>query len=226
MSNQNLNMTQGHPGKLLMAFALPLMAGNVFQQLYTVVDIAIVGRGVGMDALAALGTVDWMNWMYLGIAQGLTQGFSVRMAQKFGQADGPGLRRTLGNAAYVATIIGIITAVVGQAALGLFLKLLQVPPELLPQAELYSRVILLGIPAMMFYNFTASVLRSVGDSRTPLTAMIIAAITNIVLDCVAVFLLDWGIAGAAAATVLAQILAGVILHSQNRKNTAAALWTG
>ena len=210
MSNQNLNMTHGHPGKLLMAFALPLMAGNVFQQLYTVVDIAIVGRGVGMDALAALGTVDWMNWMYLGIAQGLTQGFSVRMAQKFGQADGPGLRRTLGNAAYLATIIGIITAVVGQAALGLFLKLLQVPPELRPQAELYSRVILLGIPAMMFYNFTASVLRSVGDSRTPLTAMIIAAITNIVLDCVAVFLLDLGIAGAAAATVLAQILAGVI----------------
>ena len=206
MSNQNLNMTHGHPGKLLMAFALPLMAGNVFQQLYTVVDIAIVGRGVGMDALAALGTVDWMNWMYLGIAQGLTQGFSVRMAQKVGQADGPGVRRTLGNAAYLATIIGIITAVVGQAALGLFLKLLQVPPELRPQAELYSRVILLGIPAMMFYNFTASVLRSVGDSRTPLTAMIIAALLNIVLDCLFVFGFKWGIIGAAVASLTAQLM--------------------
>lgn len=210
MKERNLNMTQGHPGKLLMAFALPLMVGNVFQQLYTVVDIAIVGRGVGMDALAALGTVDWLNWMYLGIAQGLTQGFSVRMAQKYGQSDADGLRRTLGSAARLSVIIGLITAVVGQLLLGIFMDLLQVPQTLQPQAALYSRVILLGIPAMMFYNLTASVLRATGDSRTPLAAMAVAAVTNIVLDCVAVFLLNWGIAGAAAATVLAQILAGAI----------------
>jgi len=85
--NRNLNMTKGHPVSLLIRFALPLMFGNIFQQLYTVVDTVIVGKGVGMDALAALGTVDWLNWMFLAIAQGFTQGFAVRMSQKFGEGD-------------------------------------------------------------------------------------------------------------------------------------------
>lgn len=210
MAKRNLNMTQGHPGKLLMSFALPLMVGNVFQQLYTVVDTAIVGKGVGMTALAALGTVDWMNWMYLGVAQGFTQGFSVLMSQRYGQADQEGLRKSLGTSTRLAIIIGLITAVAGQLALGTFLDLLQVPDALRPQATLYSRVILLGIPATMFYNLTASILRAVGDSKTPLMAMAAAAVSNIVLDCIAVFCLGWGIAGAAAATVLAQILAGVL----------------
>lgn len=210
MKNQNLDMTQGHPGKLLMTFAVPLMVGNVFQQLYTVVDTAIVGQGVGMTALAALGTVDWMNWMYLGVAQGFTQGFSVLMSQKYGQRDQNGLQKALGASARLSIIIAIITAAVGQLALGLFLDLLQVPHDLRPQATLYSRVILLGIPAMMYYNLTASILRAVGDSKTPLKAMAAAALTNIVLDCLAVFVMGWGIAGAAAATVLAQILAGAL----------------
>ena len=90
--NKNMQMTQGHPAKLMFLFALPLMAGNVFQQLYTVVDTAIIGQGVGMEALAALGTVDWISWMVLSIAQGLTQGFGVKMAQKFGQQDTFGIR--------------------------------------------------------------------------------------------------------------------------------------
>ena len=130
MKNRNLNMTTGHPGKLLMSFALPLMCGNIFQQLYTVVDTAIVGRGVGMTALAALGTVDWMNWMYLGIAQGFTQGFSVRMAQKYGQGDQEGLRQTLGVATRLSAVIAILTAVGSQLVLGWLLYLLQVPDEL------------------------------------------------------------------------------------------------
>ncbi len=205
---KNLNMTKGHPGRLLMVFALPLMAGNVFQQLYTVVDTAIVGRGVGMDALAALGTVDWLNWMFLGIAQGFAQGFSVRMSQKLGQGDLEGLKRTLGISAVLSVLVALAALAVAQLGLDRFLDILAVPGDLRPQAALYSRIILLGIPAMVFYNYTASVLRAVGDSKTPLLAMVAAALSNIVLDCVAVFWLDWGIAGAAAATVAAQILAG------------------
>lgn len=218
MSRQNLNMTQGHPGKLLMAFALPLMAGNVFQQLYTVVDTAIVGRGVGMTALAALGTVDWMNWMYLGVAQGFSQGFSVLMSQKYGQGDGEGLRKTLGTSVRLSIMIAVLTAVIGQLALEPFLDLLQVPQELRRQATLYSRIILLGIPAMIYYNLTASILRAVGDSKTPLKAMAAAAVSNIVLDCIAVFGLGWGIAGAAGATVLAQMLAGSLCTVRIVKN--------
>lgn len=218
MGNRNLTMTQGHPGRLIMLFALPLMLGNVFQQLYTVVDIAIVGRGVGMEALAALGTVDWMNWMYLGLVQGLTQGFSVRMAQEYGRGDVPALKKTLGNAVRLAAVTALVTAVAAQAALYPFMRMLGVPGDLWAQAELYSRVILLGIPAMMYYNLTAAILRSVGDGKTPLLAMAVAAVTNIVLDLVAVFTLGWGIAGAAAATVVSQILAGTLCAVQIAQN--------
>ena len=206
----HLNMTNGHPGKLLLQFALPLMFGNIFQQLYTVVDTAIVGRGVGMEALAALGTVDWMNWMFLGIAQGFSQGFSVPMSQKFGQGDTEGLRRSIGSAARLTAMIALVVTAFAQVFLGVFLKLLQVPEHLWARAELYSRILLAGIPAMLFFNFCASVLRAVGDSKTPLRAMATAAITNIVLDCLAVFVLGWGIAGAAAATVFSQCLSGVL----------------
>jgi len=207
---KNINMTAGHPGKLLFVFALPLMLGNVFQQLYTVVDIAIVGRGVGMDALAALGTVDWLNWMFLGIAQGFAQGFSVRMSQKFGEGDGEGLKKTIGVSARLCIGIALGALAVAQLGLPLFLKLLQVPEDLKSMAILYSRIILAGIPATMFFNFCSAVLRAVGDSRTPLLAMLVAALTNIVLDCVAVFGLGWGIAGAAVATVLSQCLSGAL----------------
>ena len=208
--NRNLNMTKGHPVGLLIRFALPLMFGNVFQQLYTVVDTAIVGKGVGMEALAALGTVDWLNWMFLAICQGFTQGFAVRMSQKFGEGDTEGLKHTIGVSVKLSAYIAIVSLIVAETGLPLFLKLLQVPGELLTYASLYSGIILAGIPAMMYYNYCASVLRAVGDSKTPLIAMIAASLANIVLDCIAVFLLDWGIAGAAAATVLAQALAGAV----------------
>jgi putative MATE family efflux protein len=207
--NKNLDMTQGHPAKLMLLFALPLMAGNIFQQLYTVVDTAIVGQGVGMQALAALGTVDWLNWMILGSIQGFTQGFGVKMSQKYGQKDAEGLKHTIAASFLLSAWITLILVIVTQLTLPLFLQLLRVPLELRSIASSYTRVIFAGIPAMMFYNFCASVLRAVGDSRTPLVAMILASITNIALDCLAVFALHLGVVGAAAATVLSQCLAGI-----------------
>lgn len=206
----NINMTQGKPMRLLFSFALPLMFGNVFQQLYTVTDTAIVGRGVGMDALAALGSVDWLNWMMLGIAQGFAQGFSVRIAQKFGEGNLSELKKYVAQSAILAAVIALACLVAGQLGMDLFLFLLRVPADLKPMAELYSRILFAGIPAVMFYNYCSAVLRAVGDSKTPLKAMIVASITNILLDLAAVFVMHWGIAGAAAATVFAQCLAGVI----------------
>lgn len=204
------NMTVGKPARLLFFFALPLMFSNMFQQLYTVVDTAIVGRGVGMDALAALGTVDWLSWMVLGIAQGFTAGFSVRMSQKFGEGDFPGLRRVIGLSARLTVFITLLTAVLSQVALPGFLYLLRVPAELSPMATLYVRILFAGTPCMMFFNFTASTLRAVGNSKTPLFAMITASVLNIALDALTVFVFDWGIAGAAGATVCAQAVAGGI----------------
>ena len=209
MANE-LNMTRGKPLKLLFSFALPLMFGNVFQQLYTVVDTAIVGRGVNMQALAALGTVDWLNWLFLGIAQGFTGGFSVRVAQKFGQGDLPGMRKICGQSAFLSVIIAVVGMVLGQLLLPVFLTLMRVPLDLQPQGTVYMRIMLAGFPAVMFFNYCASILRAVGNSRTPLIAMIVASVTNITLDAVAVFVLHKGIGGAAVATVIAQCLSGLI----------------
>ena len=208
--SRTLNMTTGSPLKLLFSFALPLMFGNIFQQLYTVVDTAIVGRGVGMTALAALGTVDWLNWMLLGIAQGFTQGFCIRMSQRFGARDFEGLKQTLGTSVLLTVMVAIVGTLVAQLGLPFFLTLMQVPDYLRTSATLYSRIIMGGFAAVCFFNLCSSTLRAVGDSKTPLIAMVIAAITNIVLDMVAVFLLDWGIAGAAAATVFSQLLSGTL----------------
>ncbi len=206
----HLNMTRGNPLKLLFSFSLPLMFGNVFQQLYTVVDTAIVGRGVGMHALAALGTVDWLGWLFLGIAQGITQGFGVRMAQNFGKQDMPGLKQVIGQSAFLCLILAIIGTAAGQLLVPAFLTLLRVPADLQAMAALYIRILLAGFPGMVFFNFCSAVLRSVGNSKTPLYAMIAASVSNIVLDCLTVFVLKWGIAGAAAATVFSHYLSGFI----------------
>ena len=205
-----LNMTKGKPMGLLFSFALPLMFGNIFQQLYTVVDTAIVGQGVGMTALAALGTVDWLNWMLLGVAQGFTQGFCIRMSQKFGAQDLVGLKQALGTSIVLTAIVAILGTLVAQLGLPVFLSWMQVPAYLVPDATGYSRIIMGGFAAVCFFNLCSGALRAVGDSKTPLMAMVVAAVTNIVLDLVAVFVLDWGITGAAAATVFSQLLSGVL----------------
>jgi len=215
--SKSVVMTQGKAGKLLLSFALPLMLGNLFQQMYTLVDTAIVGRGVGLDALAALGTVDWLNWMFLGIATGFTQGFSVRISQKYGEGDMDGLRHVVGQSAFLAVSAAGFVAVTMQFLLPFFLFCLRIPEEIVGMAEMYMRIMLGGFPLVMFYNFGASVLRAVGDSKTPLKAMVIASITNIALDCVAVFILGWGIAGAAAATVLSQSVSGTICFIKIRQ---------
>lgn len=208
--SRTLNMTTGSPMKLLFSFALPLMFGNIFQQLYTVVDTAIVGQGVGMTALAALGTVDWLNWMMLGIAQGFTQGFSVRIAQKFGAGDEKGVHLFMGQSALATAVLAVLCTLLGLLGLPVFLLLLRVPEALYGSAALYIRILFAGLPVVFFFNYCAAMLRAVGDSKTPLAAMTTAAITNIALDLVAVYWLKWGIAGAAIATVAAQCLSGGI----------------
>ena len=208
--SKTVNMTQGNPLKLLICFSLPLMFGNVFQQLYTVVDTAIVGKGVGMAALAALGGVDWLNWMMVGIAQGFTQGFSVRISQKFGEEDMPGLRRFMGQSALLSAALALLCVLLGQLALPAFLLFLRVPAELSGMAGLYTRILFAGLPAVFFFNYCSAMLRAVGDGKTPLVAMAVASVVNILLDIVAVFVLNWGIGGAAIATLLAQCLSGII----------------
>ncbi len=209
MTSHIKSMTEGKPASLIFSFALPLMAGNVFQQLYTVVDTMVVGKAIGVSALAALGAADWLNWMMLGIIQGFTQGFGILMAQEFGAGRYDNLRRSIGNSAILSLLSSLILLGLGQLLARPILTLLQTPPEILPDALLYLRIMYIGIPVVMAYNLSASVLRSLGDGRTPLHAMIVAATTNIGLDLLFVLVFHLGIAGAAAATLIAQLISSL-----------------
>lgn len=209
MASNIKNMTQGSPGKLIFAFAIPLMAGNVFQQLYTVVDTMVVGKFLGVHALAALGAAEWLNWMMLGIIQGFTQGFGIQMAQDFGAQDYKRLRKTVGGSVLLALILAILLVLIGQLIARPILTLLQTPAEIIGNTLLYIRIMFMGIPIVMAYNLLACILRSLGDSKTPLHAMIIASLINIGLDVLFVFVFHWGIAGAAIATLIAQAFSSV-----------------
>ena len=226
MAQRIRNMTQGSPLRLIITFALPLMAGNVFQQLYTVVDTAVVGQVVGVGALASLGAADWLNWMVLGIIQGLTQGFSILMAQNFGAEDHRGLSRSIGTSVTLCVISAAVLLLGSQLAAEPVLRLLNTPADIMDGALLYLRIVFGGIPVIMAYNLLASILRALGDSKTPLYAMIVAALINVVLDLLFVMGFHWGIAGAAAATVIALFFSSVYCFRNVRRITIIRLEKG
>lgn len=204
MAANTKDMTKGRPAKLLFFFAVPLMLGNLFQQFYTMVDTVIVGQGVGVEALASLGAADWLNWMFLGLATGLAQGFSILFAQYYGAGDMRSLGNAIGNAIGLTIIWAVALTAFGEGFLRLFLDLLNTPENIYDGACIYLRIMLGGIPIILGYNLAAALLRALGDSKSPLIAMVIAACVNIVLDLLFVMVFHWGIPGAAVATVIAQ----------------------
>ncbi len=209
MSQRIKDMTQGSPGRLILSFALPLMLGNICQQLYTLVDTAVVGQFVGVEALASLGAADWLNWLVLGVVTGFTQGFGILMAQRFGAGDYAGLRKSVILSAGLSAVIALITTLVSLLACVPVLRALNTPANIMDNAVLYLRIMFSGIVAITFYNLLASILRALGDSRTPLYAMLVASVINIALDLLFVVPFRWGVAGAAIATVIAQVCAGL-----------------
>lgn len=217
MSTHIKKMTEGRPTVLILSFALSLMAGNIFQQLYTVVDTMVVGKGLGVQALAALGSADWMNWMVLGIIQGLTQGFGILMAQEFGAKHEDMLRKVIGNSVCLSVIFMVVLTAAGEAMVSPVLRLLQTPEDIIGNASLYLRIMFAGIPVVMLYNLLACILRALGDGRTPLNAMVVASFTNIGLDILFVLVFHLGIAGAAAATLIAQLVSAFFCIYHIRK---------
>ena len=203
------NMTEGKPLKLILAFSLPLMIGNVFQQLYTVVDTMVVGQALGVGALAALGAADWLNWMILGTIQGFTQGFSIKMSHEFGAGDYKRLRKTVANSLLLALVTSVVLLLFSQFFARPILELLQTPDLIIEDSLSYLRIMFAGIPVVMAYNILASILRALGDGKTPLYAMVVAAVINVILDLIFVLGFHWGIMGAAGATVIAQLCSGL-----------------
>ena len=209
MSKHTQIMTEGKPWKLILGLALPLMFGNIFQQLYTVMDTLIVGRVLGVHALAALGASDWLNWMILGLVTGITQGFCILAAQKFGAGKTEELKEIVGASITLSAISAIVIEVLSQTLVMPLLKLLDTPWDILPMALLYLRILFAGIPIVMAYNLLASLLRALGDGRTPLYAMVVASVLNILLDVLFVAGFHTGVGGAAAATLIAQAVASL-----------------
>lgn len=211
------DMTVGSPWKLILGFALPLMLGNIFQQFYTFVDTMVVGQALGVNALAALGSTEWLTFMMFGFIQGLVQGFSVVMAQCFGAGDMKTLRKSVVNAVYLSMAAALIFTVAGQLIVWPILLQMNTPNEVIGLSQDYLSILYAGIPITMTYNLSAAILRALGNSRTPLQAVLIASVCNIVLDILFVFEFDWGIKGAAFATILSQILSAIFCLIKLRK---------
>ena len=198
------DMTKENPGRLILMFAVPLMVGNVFQQLYTMVDTVVVGQVAGVQALAALGAVEWIMWMVLGVSSGITQGFAILMAQDYGAQKWKQLKKTVAHSYVLTTITAVLLFLTSQIFAHWILSFLNTPDNIIGMSLLYLRIVFCGIPVVAAYNVFAGVLRSLGNSRTPLVAMVIAAGINIILDLVFVAGFHMGVAGAALATVIAQ----------------------
>lgn len=198
------DMTTGNPTKLLITFAMPMLFGNLFQQMYSMVDTLIVGQGVGVQGLSAVGSAGWLDWFFLGNVIGLMQGFMILIAQRFGADDEKGLRKAVTMSIYLAIATIALFTTIALLAARPILVAMNTPSETLDMAHLYISVIFMGIPVIVIYNLFAAILRALGDSRTPLIAVIIASIMNIGLDILFVLVFGWGVAGAAAATVIAQ----------------------
>ena len=199
------NMTEGRPVRLILSVALPLMLGNIFQQMYTVVDAQIVGSVVGVSALAAVGAADWFNWLFIGLLQGFSIGFAIPMAQAFGANDYAKLRKYTGNALVLSVLIAALFTGTALLLIQPVLSLLNTPEAIRPTSITYLTILFAGLPIVMGYNLLAGVLRSLGDGKSPLYAMIVACFVNIGLDVLFVMGFGWGVIGAAAATVIAQL---------------------
>ncbi len=205
----NRDLTQGSPMKLLIGFSLPLLGGFLFQQLYSFVDTAIVGRFLGYDALAAVGSTGSLNFLINGFCMGLCSGFAIPIAQAKGAKDDTELRRFVMHSVYLCAVISVIMGLITGFGSPLFLRLMNTQSELQDMAVSYIQPVFFAIPATVLYNMAAGVMRSLGDSRTPMLAIVIAALMNIALDLLFILVFHMGVAGAAWATVLSQLTSGL-----------------
>ncbi len=206
---QTTNMTVGSPAKHILKFALPLLIGNLFQQLYNMVDSIVVGNFVGSDALAAVGTCGSTNFLFFSLSSGLAIGIGVIVSQYYGANDEDNVRATIANSFYVLIAAALTVSLIGFLATPHILRLLQVPDSIMSQSVTYMRTTCLGIVGIAMYNGIAAILRALGDSRTPLYFLIVSSLCNVVLDLTFVLALGLGVFGVALATILAQFISAV-----------------
>ena len=217
MAARTKDMTRGNPTKLILSFCLPIIAGNLFQQFYSLVDTLVIGQVEGVTALAAVSAAGWLDWTVLGLAMGMAQGFAIQIAQSFGAGDYAGLRRAAGQSLLLSALLTVVLTALSEALLWPALVLLRTPENTIALTCQYLRVIFGGVVFVMAFNLLSGFLRSLGDSHTPLIAMTTAALCNIGLDILFVAVFRWGVNGVSIATVLSQCLSSLICLAALRK---------
>jgi len=207
--NLTRDLTEGRPLKRIVFFALPMLFGVLFQQFYSFVDTAVVGRYLGAERLAAVGATGSVNFLVIGLCLGLCSGFSIPIAQAFGAKDEREMRRCVYHAAVLSGALSILFAVLSTVFCKPLLRLMNTPEEIIDASASYISIIFAAIPCCVLYNMASGILRSLGDSRTPVVFLVIASLVNIALDLLLIIVCGMDVAGAAVATAVSQLLAGI-----------------
>lgn len=204
------DMTHGSPTKLILGFAVPMLLGLLFQQFYSMVDTIIVGKWLGVNSLAAVGSTGSINFMIVGFCVGVCSGFAIPVAQRFGAGDYHSLRKFVANSVWVSAVFAVVmTAAVCLLCMNI-LKWMKTPSDIIEEAYSYIFVIFLGIPVTYLYNLLSGIIRALGDSKTPVYFLVLSSVLNIILDIASIGLLHMGVAGPAWATVISQAISGIL----------------
>ena len=203
------DLTNGRPFSLILGFSIPVLLGYLFQQFYNVADTIIVGKFLGVTSLAAVGSTGSVNFLIIGFVSGMCGGFAIPIAQRFGAKDFSRMRVYVSNSIYLCAIFAVLITTLTVIFCKPLLLTMQTPPDIVDQADSYIRIIFLGIPLIYLYNMSAGIIRSLGDSKTPVYFLVLSAVLNIILDFVFILIFKFGIRGAAAATIISQGIAGI-----------------
>ncbi len=203
-------LTEGKPMHLILGFSLPLLVGMIFQQLYSLVDTIIVGKCLGVNALAAVGATGSLNFLIIGFCMGICSGFAVPIAQRFGAEDYAGLRKFTANSVWLSGVFALVMTVVVCVFCRDILEFMNTPADIIDEAYAYIFMIFLGIPVTYLYNLTAGIMRSLGDSKTPVYFLLLSSVLNIALDLLFILQFHTNVEGAAYATVISQGVSGFL----------------
>jgi len=204
------DMTVGSPMKLILGFSIPLLFGFLFQQFYSVVDTVIVGRFLGMEALAGVGATGSVNFMIVGFCMGVCSGFAIPVAHKFGAKDYAGMRQVVANCVWLSIAFASVMTITVCLLCRNILVWMNTPEDIFQNSYSYILIIFMGIPATYLYNILSGIIRSLGDSKTPLVFLTLSSFLNIGLDLMCILVFHMGVAGAAVATVASQLISGVL----------------
>ncbi|NLL79008.1 MAG: MATE family efflux transporter [Clostridiales bacterium] len=215
--NATRDMTVGSPMKLILGFSVPLLMGFLFQQFYSLVDTVIVGKILGVDALAAVGSTGSVNFMVIGFCMGVCSGFSIPIAHMFGAKDYVGMRKYVANSVWLSGVFAVVMTIAVCVLCRSILVWMKTPSDIIEQAYEYIFIIFLGIPVTYLYNMLSGIIRSLGDAKTPVMFLVMSAVLNIFLDLFLILVIPMGVAGAAWATVISQGVSGVCCLFYMRK---------